>query len=108
MESAPPAIASSQDASQNLAPPPSPAPRDPILKLHPDLQAPALAKQQGKLAVKIYLTANTAAAVEELKRLGFEVDRYDAAGGFAAGRLPAAKLAEFAALTVIRYIAPGA
>ncbi len=80
-------------------------PADPARKLHPDLQTP-WARQSAKLTLKIYLTANNAAAVEELKRLGLEGIQYDAAGGFVTGSLPGSKLAALTALSAVRYVSP--
>ncbi|MDX1979041.1 MAG: VIT domain-containing protein [Bryobacteraceae bacterium] len=84
-----------QDASLN-----------PMAKIHPTLAAALSAKTAAKLHVRIYLTGNTAKAIEELKALGLEVQRQEPSGGFIIGYIEAAKLEALAKSPLVRYLSP--
>jgi hypothetical protein len=76
---------------------------NPAAKIHPSLRG---ARPAAKVHVKVYLSANTAQAVEELKRLGLVVERHDLKGGFVTGHLEAARLEALAKSTLVRYVSP--
>jgi Ca-activated chloride channel family protein len=76
---------------------------NPAAKIHPSLRG---AQPTAKVHVKVYLSTNSAQAVEELKRLGLAVERHDLKGGFVSGHLEAAKLEALARSTLVRYVSP--
>jgi len=90
-------------------------------KLHPSLAAivarlekrdtqpgPGEAKfvRRGRAEVQLWLAEKSQAALEELKRLGFEVVLDQKGTKLIIGRLPIEKLAALAALNGVRYVAP--
>ncbi len=60
----------------------------------------------GKASVRVHLADDSPAAVEKLKKLGFEVTAQPRSGGVLVGRLPLEALAALAQLTEVRFIAP--
>jgi Ca-activated chloride channel family protein len=112
-------------------PPPSPEPLKPTssqpknplhnAKLHPAIAAllvrlqtnatppaPVEAKfiRAGKATVQLRLSSKSAAVLDELKRLGFEVVSNPATPDLLIGRIEVEKLAALAELASVRYIAP--
>jgi len=85
--------------------------QDVSAKLHPDVAAALASKtarfvKNGKAELKIYLIDNTAAGVNALKALGFEVVRHDTAGSFVIGRTTLDKVEALAKLAAVRYVSP--
>lgn len=60
----------------------------------------------GKVEIQVWLTEKTPAAIEQLKKLGFEVVLDPKSSKVLIGRLPIEKLSSLAELAVVRYIAP--
>jgi TonB family protein len=62
--------------------------------------------RDGKAEVQIWLTEKSAATIEQLKKLGFEVILDPQSSKVIIGRLPVENLASLAELPVVRFIAP--
>jgi hypothetical protein len=62
--------------------------------------------RSGKAEIQIWLTDKSPAAIEQLKKLGFEVVLDPQSAKMIIGRVPIEKLAELAELTIVRYVAP--
>ncbi len=62
--------------------------------------------RDGKAEIQVWLSDKTAASIEELKKLGFDVILDPQSSKAIIGRLPIDKLAALAELPVVRYIAP--
>jgi Ca-activated chloride channel family protein len=62
----------------------------------------------GKVEIQVWLTEKTPAAIEQLKKLGFEIVLDPKSSKVLIGRLPIEKLSSLAELAVVRYIAPQA
>lgn len=62
--------------------------------------------RDGKAEIQIWLADKSAATIERLKKLGFEVILDPQSSKVIIGRLPVEKLAALAELDVVRYIAP--
>jgi len=60
----------------------------------------------GKVLVQVYLTDTTAATLDQLKKVGFEVVTMPKTGTIVTGRIAIEKLRELAALKVVKYVAP--
>jgi Ca-activated chloride channel family protein len=66
----------------------------------------ALRGKTGKLEVRIFLSDVSAAVLEQLKKLGFEIVLQPKTAKMAIGRIDASKLAELEKLTAVIYVAP--
>jgi hypothetical protein len=81
-------------------------------KLHPDLESMIQQIRSGKMAtagqatVQIFLTDDSPAALDQLKKLGVEITVQPKSGKLVIGRVPLAALAAVAQLNVVRYMAP--
>lgn len=62
--------------------------------------------RDGKAEIQVWLTDKSAAAIERLKKLGFDVILDPQSSKVIIGRLPVEKLAALAELDVVKYIAP--
>jgi Ca-activated chloride channel family protein len=62
--------------------------------------------RDGKAEVQVWLTDKSAATIEQLKKLGFEVILNPQSSKLIIGRLPIEKLAALAELAVVKYVAP--
>jgi hypothetical protein len=62
--------------------------------------------RNGKAEIQVWLTDKSAAAIEQLKKLGFEVILNPQSSKLIIGRLTVEKLAALAELAVVRYVAP--
>jgi Ca-activated chloride channel family protein len=62
--------------------------------------------RDGKAELQVWLTDKSSAAIEQLKRLGFEVVLDPKTAKLVIGRLPLEKLEALAELEFVRYIAP--
>ncbi len=62
--------------------------------------------RDGKAEIQVWMTDKSAAAIERLKKLGFEVVLDPQSSKVIIGRLPVEKLAALAELDVVKYIAP--
>ncbi len=111
-----------KDAATSAPPPLTPLTEDHALsKLHPSVaavvnrlknkQAQASADEakftrDGKAELQVWLTDKSAATIEQLKKLGFEVILNPQSSKLIIGRLPVEKLAALAELAAVKYIAP--
>lgn len=108
------------DEERNLSPEEQKR-RQTLSKLHPSLaavvnrlknkQAQASADEakftrDGKAELQVWLTDKSAATIEQLKKLGFEVILNPQSSKLIIGRLPIEKLAALAELAVVKYVAP--
>ncbi|MBL8234737.1 MAG: hypothetical protein JNL98_39930, partial [Bryobacterales bacterium] len=82
-------------------------------QLHPDVadllkgvQTKANLIRNGKAELKLYVSANDPALLQQLKALGFEITEQDPLAMTITGRIAAEKVAELVKLEGIRYIAP--
>ena len=75
-------------------------------KLHPSLQQAINGPKHVKLEVQVWLTDGSAAAIEELKKLGFEVIAQPKSAKMVIGRITADKLDALSKLAVVTYVAP--
>ncbi len=87
----------------------------PPSKLHPAIaaliQRPATATnvafvRSGKAEIQVWLTDTSPAAIEKLKRLGFEIVLQPKTAKMIIGRLPVANLKALSELSFVRYVAP--
>jgi Ca-activated chloride channel family protein len=62
--------------------------------------------RDGKAEIQVWLTDKSAATIEQLKKLGFEVILDPQSSKVIIGRLPIEKLAALAELAAVKYIAP--
>jgi Ca-activated chloride channel family protein len=62
--------------------------------------------RDGKAEIQVWLADKSAATIEQLKKLGFEVILNPQSSKVIIGRLPVEKLAALAELTVVKYVAP--
>jgi hypothetical protein len=62
--------------------------------------------RDGKAEIQVWLADKSAATIEQLKKLGFEVILNPQSSKVIIGRLPIEKLAALAELTVVKYVAP--
>jgi Ca-activated chloride channel homolog len=62
--------------------------------------------RDGKAEIQVWLSDKSAATIEQLKKLGFEVILDPQSSKMIIGRLPVEKLAALAELPVVKYIAP--
>ena len=67
---------------------------------------PSLRGRTGKLEVRIFLSDVSAAVLEQLKKLGFEIVLQPKTAKMVIGRIGADKLAELEKLTAVIYVAP--
>jgi Ca-activated chloride channel family protein len=67
---------------------------------------PSLRGRTGRLEVRIFLSDVSAAVLEQLKKLGFEIVLQPKTAKMMIGRIDAGKLAELEKLTAVVYIAP--
>jgi Ca-activated chloride channel family protein len=67
---------------------------------------PSLRGRTGKLEVRIFLSDVSAAVLEQLKTLGFELVLQPKTAKMVIGRIDASKLAELEKLTAVIYVAP--
>ncbi len=77
-----------------------------MAKLHPTLATLHVSQPKTVAKVKIYLTGDTAAAIEALRALAVEIVKQDTAGGFLVARTALGKLPAIATLASVRYISP--
>jgi TonB family protein len=110
------------NAATSATPPLTPLTEDHSLsKLHPSLAAvvnrlknkqtqasadEAKFTRDGKAEIQVWLTDKSAATIEQLKKLGFEVILNPQSSKLIIGRLPVEKLAALAELAVVKYVAP--
>ncbi len=80
----------------------------PVSKLSPALAGSNAAKlaKNGKVEVQVFLTSTTPAALEQLKKLGFELIGEPKAAKMVIGRIAVEKLKALSELTVVTYVAP--
>jgi len=83
-------------------------PLPPASKLSPALAGPNAVKlaKNGKLEVQVFLTSDTAAAIDQLKKLGFELIGQPKSGKLAIGRIAVEKLKALSELAVVTYVSP--
>ena len=62
--------------------------------------------RDGKAEIQVWLTDKSAATIEQLKKLGFEVILDPQASKVIIGRLPVENLAALAERVAVKYIAP--
>jgi Ca-activated chloride channel family protein len=67
---------------------------------------PALRGRTGKLEVRIFLSEVSAAVLEQLTKLGFEIVLQPKTAKMVIGRIDASKLTELEKLTAVIYVAP--
>jgi hypothetical protein len=67
---------------------------------------PSLRGRTGKLEVRIFLSEVSAAVLEQLKKLGFEIVLQPKTAKMVIGRIGADKLAELEKLAAVIYVAP--
>src|SRR5262249_53633108 len=60
----------------------------------------------GKAEIQVWLVDKSAATIEQLKKLGFEVILDPQSSKVIIGRLPIEKLAALAELPVVKYVSP--
>jgi Ca-activated chloride channel homolog len=80
----------------------------PASKLSPALAGPNAVKlvKNGKLEVQVFLTSDTAAAIDQLKKLGFELIGRLKSGKLVIGRIAVEKLKALSELAVVTYVSP--
>jgi Ca-activated chloride channel homolog len=83
-------------------------PLPPALKLSPALAGPNAVKlaKNGKLEVQVFLTSDTGAAIDQLKKLGFELIGRLKSGKLVIGRIGVEKLKALSELAVVTYVSP--
>jgi hypothetical protein len=62
--------------------------------------------REGRAGVQVWLKEKTPEALEELKKLGFEVVLDPRSSRMCVGRVAVEKLSALAALDIVRYVAP--
>jgi hypothetical protein len=80
----------------------------PVSKLSPalvGLNAAKLAKN-GKVEVQVFLTSTSAAAIDQLKKLGFEMIGQPGSRKLVVGRIATEKLKALSELAVVTYVSP--
>ena len=80
----------------------------PAVKLHPDLTGTAVNAmvKNGKVEIRVWLNDVSAAALGELKKLGFELTLQPKTAKVVIGRIAADKLKALSELQVVRYVGP--
>jgi hypothetical protein len=100
----------SAEMRQEIPTSPQPRPAGPadklIRKLAPSLVEAATRGGPEKVRVQIMLTDTSAAALAQLKKLGFEVISEPKTGRIVTGRIAASQLAKVAELAFVRYVSP--
>jgi hypothetical protein len=62
--------------------------------------------KNGKLEVQVFLTSDTGAAIDQLKKLGFELIGRLKSGKLVIGRIGVEKLKALSELAVVTYVSP--
>jgi Ca-activated chloride channel family protein len=77
-------------------------------KLSPALAGSNAVKlaNNGKVDVQVFLTTSTAAAINQLKKLGFELIGQPKGGKLVIGRIPVEKVKALSELAVVTYVSP--
>ena len=62
--------------------------------------------KNGKVEVQVFLTSTAASAIDQLKKLGFELIGQPKSGKLVVGRIAVEKLKALSELMVVAYVSP--